>query len=399
MTKLKKFTIACAIIFGISVVSGLVMLPFCINDLMDTYNEIVSENLEYTYNKITLKKGVKKLHLYNPCSIEVRKSSDNLIHIETLNAGMVSYRAEEHYFDDEEKAEVTLYQNQSGAITRDNIVKLINWNINYVPDAIIYVPEDVIITTAFQRLRNPYTGEMYPTKLITDPNSSTDTENNSVDNESNHSDKTSLILSINSCKNRLIALDYELSRIRIDISNGTVYEGNLTELYSDIYNSILEERLKIVEFVYLYNQNAEMRDKYNEIAYTLTANQQSVDMSRLKIADAKVNYGGKHYADVEREENEKIKANMKIIEDLEPKFDKYINLVSEKVIETEASSEESVIPAVAPTEVKDEEKNNSSTEIVSASSDENLSSEDNSSKQEGSSDEASESSSDSSSEK
>ncbi len=375
MTKLKKFTITCGAIFLVCVLGVLVMLPFCVNDLVDSYNEIISDDMEFTYHEITLDENVKNLNIYNSCYVEMRKSKDNLIHVKTLNAGITNFSANVYYYDSDDKAELDFSQKGNGAITKDNIIKTINWNINHIPEAIIYVPENINITTVWQRLRNPYTGEFYPQKptdhYIT--NSSEDTVSVEV-----VTDKASLILEINECKNTLQQLYYELDDRRAEYADRIKSDMIIgTDSFNYLYENILTERLHMVDLIYSLNQNEEMRSKYEEIAYTLTANEQALDISKLKIENAKKNSDHETFTKIRIEENAKIEVSQKIVSDLSLKFDNYIKL-SSNFQEAESSKETDASSSNEQTMPTDEESTSSQSSKQSMES-ESSKTEDNSS--------------------
>ena len=343
MSKIKKFTITCAIIFVICLVAILVMLPFCVNDLIDTYNDIVSENIEFTYNKMTLQKEVENIYIFNSAYVEVRKSKDNLVHVETLNAGIINFSVKDYYFDEQNKAEIEIDQTGNGIINRDNIIKFIKWNTNYVPEVIIYVPENVKITTAWARIRNPYTGGLYPTDNSTQIHEVID--------------KSSLIIEINNLKNNLESYNNRLIEGRRNLPSFIENGGDVSYYYDNIYSDILNERLNLVKLVYRYNNDDEMLDKYNEMAYTLTASQQNIDVSNLKMAVAKVKDDRSTYEKIRKEENEKIERNKKIVNDLQPKFEDFINLIFE-----DETFEEIAESSSQPTDISDEIVESSSEE-------------------------------------
>ncbi len=337
MTKLKKFTITCGAIFLVCALTVLVMLPFCVNDLVDSYNEIISDNMEFTYQETTLDENVKNLNIYNSCYVEIRKSKDNLIHVKTLNAGITNFSANVYYYDSDDKAELSFSQKGNGTITKDNIIKTINWYINHIPEAIVYVPQNVNITTEWERLRNPYTGKFYPPKSTDNYNPSSNEKSATV-----VTDKASLILEINECKNTLQQLYYELDEKRAEYTEQI--QSNVIigiDSFDYLYENILTERLHMVDLIYSFNQNEEMRIEYEKIAYTLTANEQALDISKLKIEIAKQDqdYDREPFIKIRNEENAKIEVSQKIVSDLSLKFENYIKLsLNEPYEETNMSS-------------------------------------------------------------
>lgn len=349
MTKLKKFTIGCAVVFLACMIAVFALLPLCVDDLIDEYNEIINKPINNVYKEHVLDENIKNIRLPSYYYyIETRKSPDNLIHIQTLDAGLM--KIEHTVQQNEDTADIWFNRNYLNPINKENITRLIKLALNDVPSVILYMPEDVSLVSYYFNVRNPYTLKNYPMiddsrqdmvieDQISESNNYT-SENIIVIGNNQYSkeylsDRTNLINLFNQNKNDLMNLYLAVDEIDLELSGASEEEINTLIGYMDIYNSayidILNKRLDIVKIASMANEDIDKAYMEN-LVYALTNFEQSVSISNLKIKIAFAKYKTgvstrEKYNDVKSEEENIIATCNKNIPLLTEQFNNVVNFL------------------------------------------------------------------------
>ena len=340
MTNLKKVTITFAVVFLVCMVVVFALLPLCIDDLIDTYNEIINEPIDHIYNEYTLDEDVKKIGITRcPYYIETRKSPDNLIHIKTLDAGLMNVKFD--FEKSENNTDLFFNSNFLNPINKENLTKFIKLALNDTPSVIIYMPEDASLVSYYLSVRNPYTYKNYPSindeyetvipsdipvynESYTEPNIETTSDDTIIIGGETYSkeylsDRTNLIGLLHKNKNRLMDLYEVVENIDNDIAEINESDNDIVsyllgyiDSYNDAYIDILRQRLDLIQIAYMLNSELD-KNYFEDLVYSLSNYEQSLSVSNLRIKIANAKYKTNIYT---RETLNKNKANeQKIIDE------------------------------------------------------------------------------------
>ena len=280
MNKLKRFTKICGLIFLVSTVALLILLPFGINSMVDLYNEIVTQKIEYTYKESSYDKSIKNITVESYNYIRVEKSPDECIHVKVLNGRMRDIISVVDVNDD--RADFYFSEGNLKTLSRENLLTAINIEINNPPHIIFYLPEDVNVVTNGAIMYNPYTKKEYPS--MSDyvyeernpvPKEEVDVENNLNPNES--------------INNSLIELDL-LKQSLDNVMNDEISNNEYKSMLESNYKDILQERLNIVRQIYNIHPDESEYFEMQTLVENLTSIELYRDISIIKLREKTAQY-------------------------------------------------------------------------------------------------------------